>query len=142
MIADRYPLWSRWLALVFGGVLGGLAGPHPAFPMSLVEHVPAVTQLMDGNALAFALRFDQPINHYRSTLTLVTPDGASMLRPRLSAQPNTLYSAIGRLMPGAYELRWQAYAPAVKRFRSPSLLKVAPSPQPPDRSSRLELVLV
>ena len=110
MIADRYPLWSRWLALVFGGILGGLAGPHPAFPMSLVEHVPAVTQLMDGNALAFALRFDQPINHYRSTLTLVTPDGASMLRPRLSAQPNTLYSAIGRLMPGAYELRWQAYA--------------------------------
>jgi methionine-rich copper-binding protein CopC len=78
--------------------------------MSLVEHVPAVTQLIDGNTLAFALRFDQPINHYRSTLTLVTPDGTSMLRPRLSAQPNTLYSAIGRLMPGAYELRWQAYA--------------------------------
>jgi|SRR5271169_810187 len=23
---------------------------------------------------------------------------------------NTLYSAFGRLMPGAYELRWQAYA--------------------------------
>ena len=106
MIADRYPLWSRWLALVFGGILGSLAGPHSAFPMSLVEHVPAVTQLMDGNTLAFALRFDQPINHYRSTLTLVTPDGTSMLRPRLSAQPNTLYSAIGRLKPGAYELRW------------------------------------
>jgi methionine-rich copper-binding protein CopC len=110
MIADRYPLWSRWLAPVFGGILGGLAGPHSAFPMSLVEHVPAVTQLLDGNTLAFALRFDQPINHYRSTLTLVTPDGKSILRPRLSAQPNTLYSAIGRLMPGAYELRWQAYA--------------------------------
>jgi methionine-rich copper-binding protein CopC len=110
MIADRYPLWSRWLALVFGGILGSLAGPHPAFPMSLVEHAPAVTQLMDGNTLAFALSFDQPINHYRSTLTLVTPYGTSMLRLRLSALPNTLYSAFGRLMPAAHALRWQAYA--------------------------------
>ena len=32
MIADRYPLWSRWLALVFGGILGGLAGPTPGVP--------------------------------------------------------------------------------------------------------------
>jgi hypothetical protein len=58
-----------------------------------------------------ALRFDQPINYYRSTLTLVTPDGTSMLRVRLSAQPNSLYSAIGRLIPGSYELQqWHAHA--------------------------------
>jgi len=78
--------------------------------MSSVEHVPAVTEITDGSALAFVLCFDQPVNYYLSTLALVTPDGTSMLRVRLSAQPNTLYSAIGRLMPGSYELQWHAHA--------------------------------
>jgi methionine-rich copper-binding protein CopC len=77
--------------------------------MSMVEQVPAVTEITDGSALAFALRFDQPVNHYRSTLTLVKPGGTSMLPFRFSAQPNTLYSAVGRLTAGSYELRWQAH---------------------------------
>jgi methionine-rich copper-binding protein CopC len=109
MIAHRHRLLKRCLALLSGAMLGSLAGPPPALPMSLVEQVPVVTEIIDGSALAFALRFDQPINHYRSTLTLVTPDGTSPLGVRLSAQPNTLYSAIGRLMPGSYELRWHAH---------------------------------
>jgi len=110
MIAHRHRLLSRCLALLSGAILGSLAGPLPAFPMSLVEQIPVVTEIVDGSALAFALRFDQPINHYRSTLKLVTPDGTSLLRVRPSAQPNTLYSAIGRLMPGSYELQWHAHA--------------------------------
>jgi methionine-rich copper-binding protein CopC len=110
MIAHRPPLLARCLAVVSGLILGGLAGQLPAFPMSLVQQVPAVTEITDSSALAFALRFDQPVNHYLSTLTLVTPDGTSMLRVRLSAQPSTLYSAIGRLMPGSYELQWHAHA--------------------------------
>jgi methionine-rich copper-binding protein CopC len=110
MIPHRHRPLSRCLALLSGVILGSLAGPHPAFPMSMVEQVPAVTEITDGGALAFALRFDQPVNHYLSTLTLLTPDGTSMLRVRLSAQPNTLYSAIGRLTPGSYELRWHAHA--------------------------------
>src|SRR5690349_5039215 len=109
MIAHRHRLLSRCLALLFGLILGGLAGPLPAFPMSPMEPVPAVTQIMDDGALAFALRFDQPVNHVRSTLTLLTPDGTRMLHVRLSAQPNTLYSAIGRLTPGSYQLVWEAH---------------------------------
>ena len=110
MIAHRQRLLPRCLALLSGLILGGLAGLLPAFPMSPVEQVPAVTQLMDRGPLAFALRFDQPVNHVRSTLTLVTPDGTRMLRLLLSARPNTLHSAIGWLMPGSYELQWQARA--------------------------------
>ena len=90
-------------------MIGGLADPLPAFPMSLVEPAPAVTQIMDDRALAFALRFDQPVKHVRSTLTLLTPDGIRMLGVRLSAQPNTLYSAIGRLTPGSYQVTRQAH---------------------------------
>lgn len=109
MIAHRRRLLSRCLALLSGLILGGLAGPLPAFPMSPMEPVPAVTQIMDDGALAFALHFDRPIDHYRSIITLVAPDGTRILHVRLSAQPNTLYSAIGRLTPGSYELTWQAY---------------------------------
>ena len=78
MIAHQHRVLARCLALVSGLILGGLAGPLPAFPMTSVEHVPAVTEITDGSALAFALRFDQPVNHYLSTLTLVTPDGTTM----------------------------------------------------------------
>ena len=46
-----------------------------------MEPIPVVTQIMVDGALAFALRFDQPANHVRSTLTLLTPDGTRMLRP-------------------------------------------------------------
>jgi hypothetical protein len=100
--------------------------------MSPMEPVPAVTQIMDDGALAFALRFDQPVNHVRSILTLLTPDGIRMLPVRLSAQPNTLYSAIGQLTPGLYGLRWQARTPTDEtlpgRFRSPSLVEEAGEP--------------
>jgi methionine-rich copper-binding protein CopC len=65
---------------------------------------------MPGSGLAFALRFDQPIDHQHSTLTLVTPRGTKMLRARLDAEPNTLYSTVGQLAPGEYTLRWKARA--------------------------------
>ena len=84
MIEHRHRLLPRCLALVSGLILAGLAGPLPAFPMSLVE-VPAVTEITDGTALAFALRFNQPVNRYLSTLTLVRADRMSMLGVRLSA---------------------------------------------------------
>jgi hypothetical protein len=61
MTPHRHRLLSRCLALLSGVMLGSLAGLLPAFSMSLVEQVPAVTEITDGSALAFALRFDQPI---------------------------------------------------------------------------------
>ena len=108
MIRDRHMRLRRSSALVAGLTFGGQIGPLPVFAAGPIEHVPSVTRTMDGSALAFALRFDQPIDHYRSTLKLLTPDGTRMLGVRLSAQPNTLYGAVGRLQPGSYALRWQA----------------------------------
>ena len=101
---------SRALAAALGALattsLAGASGQA----MDLVEQRPAVNEIMQGSGLAFALRFDQPIDHQRSSLTLVTPRGTRMLRPRLDAEPNTLYSAVGQLAPGDYTLRWKARA--------------------------------
>jgi methionine-rich copper-binding protein CopC len=76
--------------------------------MGLVEQKPQVNEIMQGSGLAFALRFDQPIDHVHSRLELLTPRGKKVLRPRLDAEPNTLYSAVGQLAPGEYTLRWKA----------------------------------
>jgi copper resistance protein C len=95
----------RW----FFATATGLAVAAPSLPartMEMVEQSPKVSEIVDGSAIAFALRFDGPLDHQRSRLTLVGPRGERELRPRLDAQPNTLYSAIGRLEPGDYRLRW------------------------------------
>jgi len=79
-----------------------------ARPMSVVQSYPMVNQIMDGTATSFAIRFDGPINHVTSRLTLLTPSGTRPLHPRLDSEPNTLFSAVGALPPGSYELQWEA----------------------------------
>jgi methionine-rich copper-binding protein CopC len=76
--------------------------------MHVMSSSPTVDQVMDGSATSFAIRFDRPVNHARSHLTLVTPQGERALQPRLEAEPNTLFTPIGRLEAGSYELRWEA----------------------------------
>jgi methionine-rich copper-binding protein CopC len=98
------------LATVLLVALAATAGTRPAAAMSLMEQTPHINEIMEGSAVAFALRFDRPIDHERSSLTLISRGGSKVLRVRLNAQPNTLYSALGRLDPGAYELRWKARA--------------------------------
>jgi methionine-rich copper-binding protein CopC len=78
--------------------------------MSVVGSFPMVNQIMTGSATSFSIRFDGPIDHAGSHLTLVTPNGTRSLRARLDSQPNTLFSAVGALPAGSYELRWEARA--------------------------------
>jgi methionine-rich copper-binding protein CopC len=76
--------------------------------MTVVESHPMVDEIMDGRATAFSIRFDGPVDHAASRLTLVTPHGVKSLRPRLDSEPNTLFANVGALPPGSYELRWEA----------------------------------
>ena len=78
--------------------------------MSVVGSFPMVDQIMDGRATSFSIRFDGPIDHAASRLTLVTPHGVRSLRARLDSEPNTLFTAVGALPAGNYELRWEARA--------------------------------
>jgi methionine-rich copper-binding protein CopC len=99
---------SRALAAAAGAIAAIALAGASARAMDLVEQKPQVNEIMQGSGLAFALRFDQPIDHQHSSLTLVTPRGSKVLRARLDAEPNTLYSAVGQLAPGEYTLRWKA----------------------------------
>jgi methionine-rich copper-binding protein CopC len=99
---------SRALAAAVGAIAAASLAGASARAMGLVEQKPQVNEIMQGSALAFALRFDQPIDHGHSRLELLTPRGKKVLRPRLEAEPNTLYSAVGQLAPGEYTLRWKA----------------------------------
>lgn len=101
---------ARARAAAVGVVAAASLAGASAQAMGLVEQKPMVNEIMQGSGLAFALRFDQPMDHQSSSLALVTPQGAKMLRARLDAEPNTLYSAVGRLAPGDYTLRWKARA--------------------------------
>jgi methionine-rich copper-binding protein CopC len=99
---------SRALAAAVIAIAAASLAGASAGAMGLVEQKPQVNEIMQGPGLAFALRFDQPIDHEHSSLTLVTPRGSKVLRARLDAEPNTLYSAVGQLTPGEYTLRWKA----------------------------------
>jgi methionine-rich copper-binding protein CopC len=117
---------SRALAAAVGAVAAASLAGASAQAMGLVEQTPAVNEIMSGSTLAFALRFDQPIDHQLSGLSLVTPQGTRMLRARLDAEPNTLYSAVGQLAPGEYTLHWKARARDGQMLSGSVPFRVAP----------------
>jgi len=78
--------------------------------MEMVDSTPKVNEIMQGKATAFAIRFDQPVNHRSSRLILVTPQGSRTLPLRLRTEPDTLYANVGPLPSGKYELQWEARA--------------------------------
>ena len=116
---------SRALAAVSAIATASLTDAS-AQAMGLVEQTPQVNEIMQGSGLAFALRFDQPVDHEHSRLELLTPRGKKMLRPRLDAEPNTLYSAVGQLAPGEYTLRWKARARDGQMLMGSIPFRVAP----------------
>ena len=81
-----------------------------AEPMRVLEVSPSARAVMDGNRQEFAVRFDAPVDHAGSRLTILNEDGQPVrtLAPRLGASPDTLYAIAGGLPPGAYRLRWEA----------------------------------
>jgi len=92
------------------GMVALLAQAGDARAMSMIESSPKVDEIMEGKATAFAVRFDQPVSHRSSRLTLVTSQGERALALRLRTEPDTLYANVGPLSPGKYELKWEAHA--------------------------------
>lgn len=81
-------------------------------PLRMMEASPAAESVMNAQNQQFFVRFDGPVDHNASRLFVL--QGGSVLRtlrPRLGAQPNTLYAAAGSLAPGAYRLEWTAVPP-------------------------------
>jgi len=87
-----------------------IAARTDARAMTTLESRPKVDEIIEGKGVSFAIRFDQPVSHRASHLTLVTPQGERALALRLETEPDTLYAFAGDLPDGQYELQWEAHA--------------------------------
>jgi methionine-rich copper-binding protein CopC len=86
-------------------ILGATSAPTYA-QTALVGSAPAAGAKVSVGEFAFHLRFNGPIDHEQSRLTLMHPDGsAEYLVIARAGQPQDL-NALARLTEGAYVLRW------------------------------------
>ncbi len=78
-----------------------------AATMHVMESKPVAEAVMDGHATEFFIRFDGPVDHSGSVLSVLRDDQVvETLHPRLNSQPSVLYATAPRLSPGRYVLRW------------------------------------
>ncbi len=77
----------------------------------VIESSPAIDSSVHGSDVECVLRFNSRIDHDRSRLTLIGPDGVNrrLVLSRTSAL-DTLQANANGLAPGSYKLRWQVLA--------------------------------
>jgi methionine-rich copper-binding protein CopC len=101
------PRWRLPAAALTLLALG--AGSARAATMHVMASQPSANAVMAGPAEQFYIRFDGPVDHNGSTLSVLRAGQVLvMLHPRLNSQPNTLYATVGRLPAGDYVLHWRA----------------------------------
>ena len=93
-------------------VLTGLfAMAFPAFAwaqdVQVMDSAPKAKAVIGEPSSAFYVRFDRPIDHIHSNLSILR-DGqvVQRLQPRLQSQPDVLFARAPTLPPGEYMLRW------------------------------------
>jgi hypothetical protein len=73
----------------------------------VIEAKPAPGETVASPDLTVTLRYNGRLDHARSRLTLVGPDGASkQLSIATDTSPDSLVTSLTGLAPGAYRLRW------------------------------------
>jgi len=72
----------------------------------LIASAPAGGANVSVGEFAFHLRFNSPIDHERSRLTLMHPDGSAEYLVIAMAGPPQDLNALARLTEGTYVLRW------------------------------------
>ncbi len=74
----------------------------------ITEATPALNSAVAGPHVPIELHFNSRIDHHRSRLTLVRPDGTSAPLPiGEDSAPDVVAAAGEGLVPGHYRLRWQ-----------------------------------
>jgi methionine-rich copper-binding protein CopC len=106
---------SRLLRRSLLGFAAILLAPRPgAAHAVVVTSEPAAGAALAAPPQAVIVRFNSRIDHARSRLTLVAPDGTqSVLEPAPDTEPTVLEAGVpARLapQPGAWRLRWQVLA--------------------------------
>jgi methionine-rich copper-binding protein CopC len=101
MTTRRFILYVPPLGLIF---LADSAFAHAI----VVASTPSPRQTVSGPELAIEIRFNSRVDPARSRLTLVRPDGASVVLPLVGSGPSeTLSGAASGLENGRYRLLWQ-----------------------------------
>jgi methionine-rich copper-binding protein CopC len=92
------------LISIIGACMGNIADAQSVRAMDLS---PSAIDVTEGQSNHFAVRFDRPVDHAHSTLTIVR-DGrvVEALEPRLESAPNVLFSRVPALATGEYVLHW------------------------------------
>ena len=92
-------------------LLMGLAFLAPATAWAddvrVMDSQPQASAVIGEPSSAFFVRFDRPIDHIQSRLS-IHRDGqlVERLEPRLQTEPNVLFARAPTLPPGAYTMHW------------------------------------
>ena len=86
------------------------AGPAGAHAV-IIDSIPAVDAVVPAGDSDVTLHFNSRIDHQRSRLTLVAPDGTSaLLAISPDSAPDIVAAKLSGLAAGQYRLRWQVLA--------------------------------
>ena len=96
----------RRLALV-GLFAIAFAASASAQDVQVMDSAPKAQAVIGEPGSSFFVRFDRPIDHIHSNLT-IWRDGqrVEQLQPRLQSSPDVLFARAPTLPPGEYLLRW------------------------------------
>jgi len=100
---SRYPVGATLASLALLVSLQGVS----AQTVHMMESSPSASAVTDGRSNQFFVRFDKPVDHIRSLLS-ITRDGkvVETLHPSFSSAPEVLFAQAPRLLPGDYKLHW------------------------------------
>ena len=78
----------------------------------LLEAVPTPGSTVAGPDVSFALRYNARIDHERSSVMLIAPDGSEKKITLVTegVRPEAMRGKLTKLLPGKYRLRWQVLA--------------------------------
>ena len=102
-------MMSRRFTIVGLAVLGiqAIASDASAQDARMMESAPKAKAVIEGRSSEFFVRFDRPVDHIRSQLS-ITRAGTLVerLTPRLESAPEVLFARAPTLPPGDYSLHW------------------------------------
>jgi len=79
----------------------------------LMDSKPSAHAVIQGRSTEFFVQFDRPVDHIRSSLTILR-DGKLIerLQPRLESAPTVLFARAPTLPEGSYQLHWTVHTMA------------------------------
>ena len=106
------PPLLRLLALVVVMTAGPVLTARPADAHAvIIDSIPAVDAVVPAGDSDVTLHYNSRIDHQRSRLTLVAPDGTStLLAISPDSAPDIVAAKMNGLAAGQYRLRWQVLA--------------------------------